>query len=280
MAMGAYLDIRTRRVPNRYWFALSAFGMACIPVQLHIDEEPLQYSLILVPILAILADIYWESKKEGTLANLAPVIKYTAAIASIIVLGYVWQEQAYFHYLLAVPILMLVFVLLYMVDVIRGGADAKALIALAVMFPSVPRISEFPLIASDIETFNLVFPFAFVLLVNAAIIVAFTPLYFLFRNLANGEFRWPQAFVGYKLDVHEADSKFVWLMERVEKSKHILYSRPRREENLKEQLSLLAEAGYKRVWVTPKIPFIVPMLLSLILSAIVGNLILLIMPAL
>jgi hypothetical protein len=40
---------------------------------------------------------------------------------------------------------------------------------------------------------------------------------------------------------------------------------------LAREVELLRAAGISRVWVTPKIPFIIPLTVSLIFVAIVGN---------
>jgi preflagellin peptidase FlaK len=168
--------------------------------------------------------------------------------------------------------MMLVVVVLYILDVIRGGADAKALIALSIMFPFYPNLGPFPLIGADNWQVEVFFPFSFVILVNAAIVVAFMPLVFLARNLVAREFKSPQGFLGYKLDVATARSRHVWLMERIEDGKHRTYTRPMRDEDLSKEINLLAEAGHERVWVTPKVPFIIPMFISLIFTSLVGNL--------
>jgi preflagellin peptidase FlaK len=67
-------------------------------------------------------------------------------------------------------------------------------------------------------------------------------------------------------------------MESIVDGKHITHVRPRNQENQSSDIDLLVKAGHRRVWVTPKIPFIVPILASLILTVAVGNLLLLIFP--
>ena len=174
--------------------------------------------------------------------------------------------------------MMLAFVLMYMFDLIRGGADAKALIALAVMFPFYPHIGSLPIIQAVDWFGEIVFPFAFAVLVNAAIVVVFVPVVFLFMNLMARDMTFPQAVLGYRVAVGEARGRFVWLMERIEEGKHVIYTKPKQEEDLDAELDLLAKAGIEKVWVTPKIPFIIPIFVSLILTAVFGNILLLLMP--
>jgi preflagellin peptidase FlaK len=277
LAYASLLDWKTRKVPNVFWIVLAAIAVVLLCVRIMIDEAPLEYLLVLVPIAAVLSDVYLDTEQEGPLAKMAPVLKYGAAVASIVVLAYMWGDDPYFQRLLVVPVLMIVIVLMYMFDVIRGGADAKAFMSLAIMFPFYPSLGDMPFIHAEAALADLVFPFAFVVLFNAAIVVVFLPLAFLLKNLAAGEVAFPQAFVGYRMDASDAKGRFVWLMERMEDDRHVVYTRPRRNEELDAELELLVKAGHDRVWVTPKVPFIIPMTIGLVFSFVVGNLIFLLM---
>ncbi len=277
LTYASFLDWKTRKVPNVFWAVLAVIAVALMCVRVLVDEAPIEYVLVLVPVLAVLSDVYIDTESDGVLVRMAPWLKYGAAIASVIVLAFLWGDDPYFQRLLAVPVLMIVIVLMYMLDVIRGGADAKALMSLAIMFPFYPSLGDLPLIQTEVELADLVFPFAFVVLVNAAIVVVFLPLAFLVKNLAAGEFAFPQAFVGYRMDAADAKGSFVWLMERVEDGKHVVYTKPRRNEELEAELDLLVKAGHSRIWVTPKVPFIIPMTIGLVFSFLVGNLMFLLM---
>lgn len=273
LSYASILDVRTRKVENGAWIILALVAITLIPVQLSVDGESLLYGLVLVPILAILADVYWEGKEGSAAAKYGPIIKYSAAVATVMAFGYAWGSKAYFQHLLAVPIMMLVLVAMYMTDIIRGGADAKALLSLAILFPIYPALGDFPILHGESEAAQLFFPFSFVVLINAAIITVFVPLYYVSRNIASGDTRFPQLFLGYKLEPSQVKGKHVWLMERMEGSEHVLYARPRHDEDLDKEVNLLAEAGHSRIWITPKIPFIVPLLASLFFSTVIGNLI-------
>lgn len=271
-------DIRTRKVPNKYWIALSVFGLAAIVLQVALEELPIEYLLIMIPILAILSDIYLTGNEEARSAKYLIILKYSIAIASIVIFGVLWGAQSEALDFIAVPIVMLSVVVLYMIDAIRGGADAKALVALAIVFPSYSSIGPFPMIAESGTIGALPFPMTFAVIFTAAVIVALTPVGYLLRNASKGDLRFPQALFGYRMDAREADKAHIWLMERMVEGKNVLYTKPKREENLRHELQLLLQAGHQRVWVTPKIPFIVPILLGLIFSAFVGNLLRLLFP--
>ena len=278
LAYASFLDLRTRKVPNVYWIGLGVAGLGLILVQLYVDDMPIEYLLVFVPILAILADVYLGSEEETTRAKLTTFGKYALALGSILALAYQYGGDEYFQHLLAIPIIMLFVVVMYMLDIVRGGADAKALISLSILFPFYPAFGSLPFIHGETSAAETLLPFSFSILVNAAIIVALTPLVFLARNLSRKEFAFPLGLLGYKLDTDDITNKHVWLMESIMDGKLVTHVRPRKQEDQKADIELLASSGYKRVWVTPKIPFIVPMLVSLILTTVVGNILLLIFP--
>ena len=265
------LDVRTRRVGNRFWMALSGLGIILLIAQLLIDEQPLEYALIAAPVLLILADIFIELKVGDSTARYVTILEYASAIVITIFLALEYGSDPYFQHLLGVPVMMLFVVVLYIMDAIRGGADAKALISISILFPVYPAISSLPLLRAESADAEILFPFSFVVLVTAAIIVALAPLGFLVTNAIKRDFRFPQLLLGYRLDVGAANGKHIWLMERVAEGRHVFYTKPKRDENLIKELQALEAAGYGRVWVTPKIPFIVPILLGLLICALLGN---------
>jgi preflagellin peptidase FlaK len=276
LGYASLLDWRTRRVRNQVWILLSAAGLAFMVARILIDEKPFEYLLISLPILAILADVYLDPDKGGLVARSHPALKYGAAIAMTLAMAFTWHDSEYFVHMLAVPVLMILIVIMYAFDIIRGGADAKALMALAIMFPFHPEIWQLPLLTPEHWFTGVMFPFTLVVLINAAIVVAVLPAAFLLRNLPARDFRFPQSFLGYRMNVDDARGRFVWLMERIVDGRRIVYSKPKRNEDLIAELDKLSEMGIDRVWVTPKVPFIVPMFFSVILTTIVGNLLLLI----
>ncbi|GAB7090189.1 A24 family peptidase [Halorubrum luteum] len=137
-AWAALRDIRTRRLPNRIWPPIYAFGL-----------------LLLV----------WEIVRLWPIAGLHGrlfVVQAAVSLLFVAPLGYAfWYFGAF------------------------GGADAKALIAIAVVFPTFPTYAVgstvFPLVVTDLGVFSLT------ILTNTVLIGGAYPLALGAYNLANGE---------------------------------------------------------------------------------------------
>jgi preflagellin peptidase FlaK len=184
---------------------------------------------------------------------------------------YLFNSDLYFWKLMIVPIMFLIFILLYQFDIIKGGADAKALIALAILFPLYPLIDTLPLIHLPYDAAQFVLPFPLLILFNAAVLTIAVPVFLLFYNLTMKDVRFPAMLFGYKLPVAEAKNKFVWPMERIENGALKFSVFPKGSEFTAEEFDQLTAAGLKEIWVTPKIPFLIPIAASLLFSVIIGN---------
>jgi preflagellin peptidase FlaK len=179
----------------------------------------------------------------------------------------------------SVMVWLVIFYGLYNLGVPKGGADTKALMALTVLFPTYIFFSPILINSTFIdlaETFlgiGHLFPFAFSVLINATIITLFIPLSLLIYNASKKHMKFPQCIFGYKMDLKLIPEKHVWLMEHVDENGNIhsvIFPRGGELEN--ETMDKLKELGVKDVWVTPKIPFIIPMTIGFVLNFIVGNL--------
>jgi preflagellin peptidase FlaK len=182
------------------------------------------------------------------------------------------------YQLIAIPAMIVLIYVLYQFRAIYGGADAKALMALAILTPVYPRIYEvLPLVDLGYaeSTIEAMFPFMLVVLLNSVLIFLSVPIYLALLNVYRREFAFPQAFVGIKIPIEDVNKKYVWLMEKVEEGRRIIVLFPKK--NRQEDVAALKEMGVGRVWVTPKIPFMIPLTVGFILSVVVGNLIFFIM---
>ncbi|MET1124413.1 MAG: A24 family peptidase C-terminal domain-containing protein [Archaeoglobaceae archaeon] len=149
-----------------------------------------------------------------------------------------------------------------------GGADAKAIMCLAAIFPVYPSFWIFPLLGYG-------FSFAFATLANAVVAAPVLMMLMFVRNVAKEGFanfrRYPlYYFVGYRVRVTEIP-KFHNLLEVVENGK--LKRLRRGLEPTEEHIGDLKRAGIEMVWVTPALPFVVFITAGYVAAFFVGDLI-------
>jgi archaeal preflagellin peptidase FlaK len=272
MVAASYSDWRTRLASDLYWIVMGCVGLSLIACQVIISGADLRYLIFLLPLGVVFFDIFWERRgivEDGI--NLPPLLMYLVAVIALVYLAFSFWEEQLFWQLLDILIMFGVMILLYQIDVIKGGADAKALIALSLLFPVYPSIGDFPLIPISNDLFMLIFPFSLLVLFNAAIVSLVVPLGLLVHNLAHGDIKFPAMLLGYKVSMSEARKRFVWPMERVENGALKFVYFPKEEEENEKILDDLAAVGASRIWVTPKIPFLIFITAGLVISALVGN---------
>jgi len=272
-------DWRTRRVDNITWIVLGAIAFGLFWLDLMHRNAPLISQSLLLPTLFLFVDIFWDRKKDiKTLTGSVGAILYILSFSWIAYVGYsvltgttVWNEN------ISGPMvafaMVVVFELFYMLDVIKGGADAKAVICLAVLFPWYPDfVNGLPLINSTYAAVPDFFTFALSVLFVGALISLVTPFYFLARNIKSGNKIGGRSFLGFTLPIDQVEGQFVWLIEWVEDGQLRFSARKMRDSaNIKEDLAALRAMGKDDVWVTYKIPFIIPLTVGMAVVLVLGN---------
>jgi len=272
-------DWKTRRVKDPTWIFLGTVAFVIFILDLSSRDAPLESYLLLVPLAFTFYDIFWDKEKESFkiprfVGYLLYAITYgfAAYVIVMIVQGTAfWTEDVSGPF---IALLMIVFfILLYLFDIIKGGADAKAVICLAILFPWYPVVSSgIPIIEPLFGDALNYFPFALSVLFVAALISIFIPIYFLIKNISNGNKISTRSFVGFTIPMNEVEKHFVWLIEWVEEGKTRFSARkPRSSETLSADLAALQALGIKDAWVTYKIPFIIPLTIGILFVLIIGN---------
>lgn len=280
LAYGSVSDLRTRRVSDVIWIIMGVLAIFLLEAQLLMGDYTVHHHLILVPIAIMYFDVFWDrdpiTEDEASWRRAVVVIIYLVALLVLVFqLYHFWQiggeSLTKFLQLLTIPIMILVAYAFYTVGLLRGGADAKAFMVIALLVPIYPEFYGFPLIGWIEPGFSILFPFAFVALLNAALILVLAPLAFLVYNMSKGRMKFPEGLFGYEAETRRLP-KFVWLMQRIEDGELVRELLPRRSRKIEEEAEKLAAAGYDRVWVTPQIPFLVPLTVSFAVSFLIGNL--------
>ena len=114
-------------------------------------------------------------------------------------------------------------------------------------------------------------PYPIVILTNSIIVTLLLPIWYLVCNIAKKELHFPSCLLGYKIDIDLAERKYVWLMEQIKDGKKVSVYFPKRSENIKKDLEKLRASGAKRIWVTPKIPFMLFLLIGFVLAYALGD---------
>lgn len=278
LGMAAAQDLKLRKVRDWIWSAMGGTGAVLLEADLlGTGWDPLLQAALVAPFVLFL-DALWDRDDEAHPmgAVLSSVVLYLCAAGLLLVPGVLLHGTSswdrYVIYLVMGLAVALGF-FLYALGVFRGGADAKAFMALALLFPSPPHLGPLPLVRPPpgAEALETLFPFTLVALLDASFLVLALPLAFLIYNLARGDLTLPQALVGYKAPLSDPPA-FVWWMEGVEGGRRTLSLMPRRDQVPANQAAALARLGLEEAWATPQIPFLVPMALGSVVALVVGNL--------
>ncbi|HUV25467.1 MAG TPA: A24 family peptidase C-terminal domain-containing protein [Methanomassiliicoccales archaeon] len=272
LLLASWSDWRIRMASDVFWIVLGTLGLIFLAFQIYEDGVSPLYYLFLFPLAVFFYDIFWDRPslfdKEGDEIALGLFISAFIVLGTLLM---IFQADEYLWKMMSILFVFLIIILLYVFDILKGGADAKALISLAILFPVYPAFMDFPLIQIPSELVQHFFPFVILVLFNAALFLMVFPISFAFYNAIKGDSKFPLMFFGYKMSVDDAKSKFVWTMERVEEGERKTFLFPKGDYEHEEILDELEAVGADRIWVTPKIPFLIPLTISLIFSAFVGN---------
>ena len=153
-----------------------------------------------------------------------------------------------------------------------GGADAKSLICIAILIPT-----------NHINSVFNPFPFAITTLINASIISLITLLLMFFYNLWNLEFNefiknLKMVFIGYKIHINTLTiKKHVWLLHSYNEditNKKVIPKGVELNNKIIEQLKEYAiQSKLDKVWVTPKLPYMLFITSGFFISLFYGNLV-------
>jgi archaeal preflagellin peptidase FlaK len=171
-------------------------------------------------------------------------------------------------YLVFIPIMIALVFIFFQMRLLFGGADAKALMALAILVPIQPIIEGSPLWKPYLSL-----PGSWIIFANALILFLLIPISLLVINIGKRNFRFPNCFLGYVISVEKAKQTFVWPMEKIKDGKRKLVYMPKNFD-VDEELAEFEKLGIKDIWVTPKIPFMIPLLAGFLATFILGDILL------
>ena len=278
MVAASISDWRSRTASDAHWYIMGLGGSLLFGMQLVEGSAPWIFLACLALISLVFVDLLRDRRgmfEDGV--NFAPLLLY---VLTIVAYGYLSLEhfgEGRYWTMLTIPLLILFFFLMYQFDVIKGGADAKALIALSLVFPVYPELAGLPALELNDPAALTILPFPVLVLFNGAILTLLVPVGMLLVNLVRRDLRFPLMLFGTRMTIGEAKKKHVWPMERVADGRVRTVLFPRSDEEA--DWDALREAGVDRPWVTPKVPFLIPLTLAVPFSLLLGNLLLYLMGA-
>ena len=258
LVLAAVSDVRTREVKDGYWYAIIAWGLAFGTM---VRWNGSDHAALLVSLLDLVLVAVWVFSPRITGLWGLPM-----AVAVLVLSGVSLHMDTETGLPGAMAfVLVLLFYVMYQVNLIPGGADAKCLMALALAFPVYPDI--FSVWTAGIPASVILSP-AFSILVIALVITVLGAIPVAYRNIRDGNVS-RSMFLSYRAPIAEARTPFVWLLERVEDGS-IVRCRPLMDDKEKE-LDSLEASGRKDVLVTPMVPFILPLAIASAIVLLLGS---------
>ncbi|MEM3628557.1 MAG: A24 family peptidase C-terminal domain-containing protein [Candidatus Bathyarchaeia archaeon] len=178
-----------------------------------------------------------------------------------------------------------------------GGADAKALMCLALAFPFYPQGLFWPF-SGEISPFMQMF-FPLTVFSNAVVLAALTAIYILFHNLV-WRLRTDKALfeggqksesfgkkilvllTGYKISIWKVKEKWhIYPLEDVEKTddgvrrKLVIFPKDESRNAIVERLEEAFQSGeiQEKVWASPGLPMLIYMTAGLIIAILYGDMV-------
>ena len=234
LSMASVQDIRRREVSDEFWMVICILAV----VTSLVSTEGCMGIVRASAVMAV--SLYMFSPRVKGMISVAVIV---LAVCMLAFVSSVTSDAGP-----AISAVMAVSViLLYIFGVIRGGADAKALVSLSLLFPLFPSIGGMlwpPMYPEDM-VFNPVFS---ALVISLLISLIWTAI--AIRKLGDGEgCRLGQCM----MPIRKARESFVWPMEDVMDGRKVGISATDDVDRIYEHLEC---AGYDSVRVTPMIPFI------------------------
>ena len=257
-------DIKQREVSDKCWWILGIFGIGCMIYSVH-EEVRWEHVLMIIGTAMILADILVDMGEDKRLS----VIYHIAMAAMFIIpLAFSYDDATVIRFAI-VPLAFVVFIGLFMSGMTIGGADVKCMIVLAMVFTSYPVFFGFPMIDAPqlSEIPELILQFPLMLFYCAVLLNVFVALYLLLLNIVRKDLSFPHMFIGYRMNIQDARTAHIVPMQTVSDGKVVMSRKVRDKEGLDD----LERAGAERIWVTPMIPFIVPLTAAFFILVFIGN---------
>ena len=221
-----------------------------------------EYLCLIAGTILILLDVFWDREFN-------PLVFYVLMALLFIIPLYSSFSEPIMKAWASIPICYIIFLGMYVLNIVRGGADVKCLIVLSIMFPIYPQFFGFPLINVPEAAMSQIFVYSISVLFLAAILAIPVIFYFMFRNIRDRNIS-KRMFSGHMMLISDAEGADVWPLEDIVDGE-LSHIKIPDEEEIDGIYTRLKEAGHEKVWVTPMIPFIVMITAAVAILTLIGN---------
>ena len=243
----SFHDIRTREVPDIHWIIMGITGIAMMCAAALDGGLSVQRMMTIAGSVMILFDILYA--KDRTLRS--ALLFYTVMASLFIIPLITASDDDLVITFMTVPICFLLFAAMYHTGTVKGGADVKCLITMAMVFPSYPVLSVFTVTDVPHPVLAVVFSFPVAVLFHAALLSLLAIIPIAAMNIRRGDTSFPRMLYCLKMNAADTENAHVWVSDDNDDCD---------------------PCGDGRIWVTPKIPFIVPITLAALIVMVFGNL--------
>ena len=299
MGLAAWLDHLDRRVPNRHWLVWSqpVFLLWALDLMVRGADVavwctfllPWSYASGAIIGRPSLADI-----KGGSRLDLGAVAVYAVALAGLawgaqrhgqvepldLVLWNLAGAQALWWELIGVTLVLVVIDVAWRLRLLHGGADAKALMWVAMLLPTWGTLTWI----QPGDAVVLALPPALSILLWGGLAFLLIPPWNMVRNFVRGDLKqaadFRHAFHAERMPLDEVTDAHVWMLSTVEVgldgSERVVHRvrAPRKtptDEAVEEAIAALAALDVEQVWVTRKVPLLVVLWPACVLALLLGD---------
>ncbi len=276
LSYGAWTDHKTRRVPNQTWLISGTLASVLLAYEFTTEEYSLHIWALLVATIVLFYNAFVD---EYVLDNNQMMLWRAVQVLGILCAAYFLfsvesEELSAQDYKLvdvvSISILILLMYVWFYLGPTIGGADVKAIMTLGLVAPFTLSFGSDTFTAFETRGF----PYPFVVFMNSLLLYLLIPLSLAVYNVIKGNLEKPyfQIFFGTKMEIGQARESFVWPMQQIIGGKVVMVAFVKNKADSDTQWDKLEESGVDNPWITFKIPYIIPLALAFVLSAIFGDL--------
>tara|TARA_B110000438_G_scaffold101747_2_gene100630 strand:+ start:2114 stop:3031 length:918 start_codon:yes stop_codon:yes gene_type:complete len=276
LCYGSWTDLRTRRVPNQVWLISGSIASLLLFYEFSLDSVDYHvWGLLFATIVLFynaFIDEYILDNNQIYLWRLTQSIAIISAIYFLITITPDEMRENNYRIIdiLSISVLMILMYAWFYFGPTIGGADVKAIMTIGLVVPFTISMNGEVLTAFETRGF----PYPFVVFMNSLLLYLLIPLFLLIYNSFRKNIDSPyfQMLFGTKMPLAKARESFVWPMQQVVGGKVVLVTFIKHKLDSNKEWDKLEKAGIDNPWISFKIPYIIPLTLSFIVSFIFGDL--------